>query len=1012
MKLHDLFVFVTSLTKEEHEQDQVGKILPFVDQRFGENTPGYAFFHKLHQPLPVQAFSFQSPKEDIAIVKINGNSMYENAQENEETREFWKFLKTKDRSTTSTPTFLVEMLNALLVQFFREKVLASVPKKNEKGQERQPEQLEVRVHFYVHWATEYSIVVTQLKKMLPELTKGSAQDFPTLTGEGFLSGPLKMLSGIDDRFQGRLLIGSYSCHDQDRGKQRKPSPEEKGADCGKPRSDDPFFRNWERIMYSKSLECFTRLFFDQEEACDRFRAIEEEFLGKKLQDKKASDPDFRDQFDVELNDKWLELRDRYKSPIYPVPARYVNPEKYYLRKRFPKKREIKITRSAGKRPQSGGRLRIRFVRLFDPDRRDVLLPLNADDPEFRYLMNFIGQTFDDQVEVVSAPSSDGGREPDLLIALARMADFNDSRCYWQLAHRRSFLYPDKEAKPKKLWYDYYPIITVGLMNIMTYYYDQSTTDVDAPQEFIKNAFDIYEKLQLDKRFRFFDSSIWFQYVGLTRNFERDMQFALQNVRLNLENEIYWTVEANEYLEFHLRLLANSFISNLNSSEYGPNVTPFVFHSESRMRRLAEKERATLSKLDWRLLLVDDYADEHFNDVLGGKTRMSKLDLIKAGIQGEHFPREYRFDPFQVNEAGRGEPGKRSRGELQIDFLSTLAEAFTCLTGDPPPSNSRHREPLTPENEKSNTDLPNRHYDIILLNYLFDGDDRTFQYATYGFDLIRDLNAWILDNEEEEKAKEFQSRLGPLRKFYFLPISTYADAMKGKLQDLGLPNASMYWEIGPGVDPINTPQLFRYRLFYLMKRQLFRVAYLEREQKVTNRMERRFPVKEGRKPISNSSHELLGVYDKQYWKRYRKRKAPKSRVLNLLGKIVNPYKKKISDMQYPALVEFPNFVELGVYFKLLDENRNKSLFARRIIDRYFFGFDKFAWDHLQQLIYLLTYGTFQQKQEMWEEYVYLKQIVAKKRELFEDKELMRDFDKLEKYLTTMADYVTSLGNYNK
>ena len=60
--------------------------------------------------------------------------------------------------------------------------------------------------------------------------------------------------------------------------------------------------------------------------------------------------------------------------------------------------------------------------------------------------------------------------------------------------------------------------------------------------------------------------------------------------------------------------------------------------------------------------------------------------------------------------------------------------------------------------------------------------------------------------------------GPLNKFWIMNISSFQTAFMDRMREQGLGHNNPHWTLSRGGDPVNTPQLFRYSLYRLMRMQ--------------------------------------------------------------------------------------------------------------------------------------------------------------------------------------------------
>jgi hypothetical protein len=120
----------------------------------------------------------------------------------------------------------------------------------------------------------------------------------------------------------------------------------------------------------------------------------------------------------------------------------------------------------------------------------------------------------------------------------------------------------------------------------------------------------------DRRVCFIDSSIWIRYANSDE---------MSDIKKEFEDyhklELYKTSRAIENREFMSRLCKNSYLK-AEEGGHGGVVAPFLFHSETEMKKQADKLKERLhviarkdsdKKIVWRMLLVDDQATEDAAD---------------------------------------------------------------------------------------------------------------------------------------------------------------------------------------------------------------------------------------------------------------------------------------------------------------------------------------------------------------------------------------------------------------
>lgn len=284
------------------------------------------------------------------------------------------------------------------------------------------------------------------------------------------------------------------------------------------------------------------------------------------------------------------------------------------------------------------------------------------------------------------------------------------------------------------------------------------------------------ELNIDKRYRFFDSSIWVRYVSKKKNqlgesLEQQLERVINEIKNHLENKTYETNVAKEYIEYHYRLFKNSYLSDEIGGGHARDVTPFMFHSETYMQNEANIlfEKFCTDQISWNLLLVDDFADKKLN--IGDP----QSDNCSFSIQSKKKIIEALFDENKKNK-------------------HKVFEFSTAVTVDA----------AVKELEKKSGSL---NYDAILLDYLFSSPNPNDK-AKYGTELLME----ITKNQNLKKAKAFNY------KFWIYPVSVFSDALHSSLREQGVQHLEEDWVLGRGADPINTPQLFRYDFLDFIKVQ--------------------------------------------------------------------------------------------------------------------------------------------------------------------------------------------------
>lgn len=295
--------------------------------------------------------------------------------------------------------------------------------------------------------------------------------------------------------------------------------------------------------------------------------------------------------------------------------------------------------------------------------------------------------------------------------------------------------------------------------------------------------------QIDPRFRILDASIWNTYVALFPpiSFEKRLKDAITSIVDYHENGLFKTVVAQEFLEFQCRKLRDSYVKSYPGG-HAKRVTPFRFHSESKMKELAGDKLTEIRKkapYTWGCLLVDDYASEPLRSMDtvddGSEEKITnKLDWIEHILN----PNPEKDEPVKFLKPNKfwTRKGPTQEGEEKI---KGYLDYYIYLLQHP---------------EKVNDKRP----DIIILDYFF-GIGETDPDQRYGHHFIKMLKG-------HKESRELPKTSMAFNKYWLFPISAFEHAFRSHLRLMGYSTGSEMIEIGDGADPINSPELFRY-LFY-------------------------------------------------------------------------------------------------------------------------------------------------------------------------------------------------------
>lgn len=311
-----------------------------------------------------------------------------------------------------------------------------------------------------------------------------------------------------------------------------------------------------------------------------------------------------------------------------------------------------------------------------------------------------------------------------------------------------------------------------------------------------------------KRFaRFMDSSIWNFYAPIIikdesikdgSNSERyDFSYFIDAIHAIINNSFVVTKDGvnnlyemnvtKEYADINERILMQSKLMGI--SGHGKNVSPFLFHSEQKVKEETKKKKELkrsgiktlkdeILSYKWRILLVDDHAEIPMRKGEDSST-VAKLDIIEKGLT----------ELFGVGTVTR--EVENSTAKIYIEYVSNIKEAEIVLKS--------------------------KKYEIILLDYLLD-QRQEGTGREYGYELLKE----IYDKEngiKSDNSTDFDYKKGPDNRFYFMFISAFTTAVSERLLTEGWLRSEKYWYIGEGACPVNTPYLFQYRLLHIMEKRM-------------------------------------------------------------------------------------------------------------------------------------------------------------------------------------------------
>lgn len=445
------------------------------------------------------------------------------------------------------------------------------------------------------------------------------------------------------------------------------------------------------------------------------------------------------------------------------------------------------------------------------------------------------------------------------------------------------------------------------------------------------------------RFRnIMDSGIWNYYAANLEDFRRAIDDIVRNWQLGYYNLSI----TKEFADLNARLTAQSYLwedpAHPDSSGHGADVSPFLFHSETRMRELLKDEGeldSLFSKYKWRYLLLDDKIDADKDDgYLTSSTndRITKRDILIDRIKS------IRKNPDDPQSVLSCDAVIYRKCDLNKVYASThLKERIIRFPGTLEESPIPTLEDkdidvliVCVETKEEALELLKKYeFDIILLDYLLGEKGPNNKIHDYGYELLTFLDNLSKDNSFNDKKNKVDIlrdngyKIGPQGKFFFMFISAFTTAVSERLTLEGLSRNEEIWEIGEGACPTNTPELFKYRLVHLMKRRLSQSGIEDmQDEKILDTVAEVYQSKEGK---------------------------PADRIRSVREKAYEAY-HKILGLHY-------DYTLLRKY-----DRTTSRLVSHFLADKVHMGA---MLEHLLQLIHLTAFGTVRQWPEIWEEFKY-------------------------------------------
>ena len=515
-----------------------------------------------------------------------------------------------------------------------------------------------------------------------------------------------------------------------------------------------------------------------------------------------------------------------------------------------------------------------------------------------------------------------------------------------------------------------------------------------------------------------DSSIWNYYLPITDSAKSIGRFKsiVKKIHDNVQKRLYRYSVANEYVELNARLVRNSYLSR-ELRAHGFSISPFVFHSEyeieedlsDRLRKesLGNRFQTGQKKIEdknvegikigkynafcfgtkWRILLLDDYADERLKeiadvsatlDLIGyenimedkmvtGKLKVIIDDLKTIGCADIVWccPTEYDIENKWFAESRELSWKWYDSNGIRLTKYTDPDIAIVCA------KNIKDAFKL----------LAFQRYDIILLDYLLAErcDKKGREYSYYLLKILDDLKRQSENDENTEadmkkslsdvlgiklcpstdnrfiyriecaegkyKDVSIKELFGPDDRLFFMHISAFVFAIQERLQEQHLLRSEPFWHIARGACPINTPNLFLYYLYRAMEKRYESI------------------MKQGNESVGLLINLLSEIFEGN----------PRMQSVNKFNTLLNlraQYNRIKKDV-YKEERELLNMKAGDSFINGCSplDCRSSRLISSTFKDILYYG--NSFWEHLQHLIYLTAYGTIRQWTEMWEEYTFIK-----------------------------------------
>lgn len=463
-------------------------------------------------------------------------------------------------------------------------------------------------------------------------------------------------------------------------------------------------------------------------------------------------------------------------------------------------------------------------------------------------------------------------------------------------------------------------------------------------------YDLFEDSETKRYKKIVDSSIWNYYVPIIKKdgkwYYELFNHVISEIASNTRRELYNLVISHEYAELNARLVAQSKLANFGTEGH-KDISPFLFHSEREMLESIKKYKhktniKTVHNYRWRFLLLDDKGTVNMSKVNEGSFKINKLNIIAYNLchcLGFTNNRIW-YRVFNINGS---ETLDLKRYGKEIDFYSS-----TTNTSPEKLEDVEIVIDCVPDIKTAKECLKNFEYEIVLLDYLLDNIN---EEKDYGYKLLKELKKWKGDKDKTNKRNNSAGRrekgdylIGPHNRFFFMFISAFTTTVQECLLEQGFNrNERGLWFIGDGACPTNTPFLFSYQLLLRMEHRL---NDLKREYQggfttVIDVLKQIYTEKNVRENAHNHFNHVLYMRIKYH--------QLENDLLPNDEKALNGDKKNDGDY----LMKMKSSLLVHSVFKVI------HLFSGAFFE------------HLQHLVYLTAFGTIRQWEDLWEEYVFVR-----------------------------------------